>query len=59
MVTLVMSADLLLTSKRWQLHSKQERKRAGALVKETHDPKVVSSNPGTVYWMNIFHIYLL
>ena len=25
---------------------------------ETHVPKVVSSNPGTVYWMDIFkHAY--
>ena len=31
----------------------------GALVKwlweETHVPNVVSSNPGTIYWMDIFH----
>ena len=31
---------------------------AGALVQwlreETHVPKVVGSNPGTVYWMDIF-----
>ena len=37
--------------------------RAGALVywlwEDTHVPKVVGSNPGTVYWMDIFHIYLL
>ena len=26
---------------------------------ETHVPKVVGSNPGTVYWVDIFHIYLL
>ena len=36
---------------------------AGVLVKwlweETHLLKVVGSNPGTVYWMDIFHIYLL
>ena len=34
--------------------------RAGALVKwlweETHVPKVVSLNPGTIYWMDFFHI---
>ena len=37
--------------------------RAGALVKwlweETHVPKVVGSNPSTVYWIDIFDIYLL
>ena len=31
---------------------------AGALVKwlweETHVPKVVGSNPGTIYWVDIF-----
>ena len=36
---------------------------AGALVywlwEEDHVPKVMGSNPGTVNWMNIFHIYLL
>ena len=36
--------------------------RAGALVMwlcvETHVPKVVGSNPSTVYWMDILHIYL-
>ena len=26
---------------------------------ETHVPKVVGSNPGTKYWMDIFHTYLL
>ena len=35
----------------------------GALVQwlweEAHGLKVVGSNPGTVYWMDIFHIYLL
>ena len=36
----------------------------GALVQwlweETHVPKVMSSNPGTIYWMDIFsHTYLL
>ena len=34
------------------------KNRAGALVywlwEETHVPKVVGSNPGTVYWMDIF-----
>ena len=38
-------------------------RRAGALVKwlweETHGQKVVSSNTGTVYSMNIFHMHLL
>ena len=24
---------------------------------ETHVPKVVGSNPSTVYWMDIFHIF--
>ena len=38
--------------------------RAGALVKwlweETHVPKVVSLNPGIVYWMDIFsHTYFV
>ena len=37
--------------------------RAGALVwwlwEETHAPKIIGSNPHTVYWMDIFHIYLL
>ena len=38
--------------------------RAGALVswlwKETRVPKVVGSNPGTVYWMDIFsHILVV
>ena len=39
--------------------------RAGALVKwlweETHVPKVVGSNPGTICWMDMtfFHIDLL
>ena len=36
---------------------------AGALVRwlweETHILKVVGSNPSTVYWMDIFHKYLL
>ena len=36
---------------------------AGALVKwlweETHVLKVMSSNPVTIYWTDIFHIYLL
>ena len=36
---------------------------AVALVKwlweETHVPKVVGLNPSTIYWMDIFHIYLL
>ena len=36
--------------------------RSGALVywswEETHVPKVVGLNPGTVYWMDIFHLYL-
>ena len=36
---------------------------AGALVQwlweETHVTKVVGPNPVTVYWMDIFHIYLL
>ena len=36
---------------------------AGALLKwlweETHVLKGVGSNPNTVYWMDIFHIYLL
>ena len=37
---------------------------AGALVQwlweETHVPKVVGSNPGTVYWMDIFsHIIVV
>ena len=27
--------------------------------RETHVPKVVGSNPRTIYWMDIFHIYLL
>ena len=31
---------------------------AGAVVwllwKENHDPEVVSSNPGTMYWMSFF-----
>ena len=48
---------LLIIVKQWR------GMRAGALVKwlweGTHVPKVVSSNPGTVYWMDIFHIYLL
>ena len=26
---------------------------------ETHAPKVVGLNPITVYWMDIFHLYLL
>ena len=26
---------------------------------ETHNPKVVSLNPGARYWMDIFHINLL
>ena len=26
------------------------------LWEETHVPKVVSSNTGTVYWMDIFHL---
>ena len=26
---------------------------------EVHVPKVVGSNPSAVYWMDIFHIYLL
>ena len=29
------------------------------LWKETHVSKVVGLNPGTVYWMDIFYIYLL
>ena len=37
--------------------------RAGALVQwlreETRNQRVVSSNPGTGYWMDVFHIYLL
>ena len=37
--------------------------RAGALVwwlrEETHNQKVVRSNPGNGYWMDVFHIYLL
>ena len=36
---------------------------AGALVywlwEETHVLKVVGSNPSPVYWMDIFHIYLM
>ena len=37
---------------------------AGALVQwsleETHVPKVVSSNPGTLYWMDIFsHLFVV
>ena len=37
--------------------------RAGALVlwlwEETHVPKVVSLNPSTVYWMDIFsHLFV-
>ena len=28
-------------------------------LEQTHVPRVVGLNPGTVYWMNIFHIYLL
>ena len=36
---------------------------AGALVQwlleETHILKVVGANPSTVFWMDIFHIYLL
>ena len=28
------------------------------LWEEPHIPKVVGSNPRTVYWMDIFHIYL-
>ena len=24
-----------------------------------HVPKVVSLNPGTIYWIDIFHVYLL
>ena len=28
-------------------------------MEETHVPKVVSSNPGTVYWMDIFsHLFV-
>ena len=38
-------------------------KRARALVwwlwEETHVQNVVGSNPGTGYWMGIYHIYLL
>ena len=38
-------------------------KWAGALVEwlleESHIPKVVGSNPSHIYWMDIFHIYLL
>ena len=26
---------------------------------ETHVLKVLASNPSTIYWMDIFHIYLL
>ena len=38
--------------------------RAGALVlwlwEETHVPKVVSLNPSTVYWMDIFsHLFVV
>ena len=37
---------------------KKTRVRAGALVQwlweKTHVPKVVSSNPSTAYWMDIF-----
>ena len=38
--------------------------RAGALVlllwEETHFPKVVSLNPCTIYWMDIFsHLFIL
>ena len=37
--------------------------QAGTLVQwlweETHTLKVVGSNPGTVFWMGIFHINLL
>ena len=29
------------------------------LREETRNQKVVSSNPSTEYWMDIFHIYLL
>ena len=29
------------------------------VMEETHVPKVVGSNPSTVDWMDIFHIYLL
>ena len=30
------------------------------LWEETHVPKVVGSNPGTVYWMDIFsHIFVV
>ena len=49
----------------WQIiQTKYNTKNAaGALVlwlwEETHIPKVMGSNPGTVYWMNIFHINLL
>ena len=34
-------------------------RRAGGLREEIRNQKVVSSNPGTGYWMDIFHIYLL
>ena len=43
----------------------KDSSRAGALVQwlweETHVPKVVGSNPGAVYWMEMtfFHIDLL
>ena len=40
------------------------RRNLGALVKwlweETHVPKVVGLNPGTIYWMDIFsHIIVV
>ena len=44
------------------LEGKSLSDRAKALVKwlwvTTHVRKVVGSNPGTVYWMDIFHIDL-
>ena len=40
-----------------------DRRWAGVLVQwlweETHVVKGVGSNPSTVYWMHIFHLYLL
>ena len=28
------------------------------VMEEAHVPKVVSSNPGTEYWMDIFNIHI-
>ena len=42
-----------------ETRDKPDRALVQWLWEETHDLKVVGLNPGTVYWMDIFHIYLL